>query len=66
MCFSLLRQFGIAERFIYYSLLCIMLAYWAVLCTACFSVAIWYGVSLYVLRLTVWEFGIADMFMYCR
>jgi len=29
------------------------------------TVAVWYGVPLYVLQLRVWQFGIADRFMYC-
>jgi len=29
------------------------------------SVGVWYSGPLYVLQLTVWQFGIADSFMYC-
>jgi len=29
------------------------------------SVGVWYSGPLNVLQLTVWQFGIADSFMYC-
>jgi hypothetical protein len=38
----------------------------ASICTTYFGVTTWYSESLYVLQLTVWEFGIAGSFMYCK